>query len=179
MIVPMKKVSLVILESRRRSALTRLRKVGVVHIQSAGKSSQELETVRENISLIEKAFLAFPQEKDAADAGTVKTDTREALRLAAAIAELAEQRRIKREEAERFIREIEKLEPWGDFSPETLGALNARGLFIRLYELNKEQARSFPPAGLQYTVFANKAKTGKVVISVREGDFPEGYERSE
>ncbi|MCL1817865.1 MAG: hypothetical protein FWG35_02970 [Spirochaetaceae bacterium] len=172
MIVPMKKVSLVMLESRRRAALEQLRKAGVLHVRSAGKSSAELESARDRISLIERALAAFPQEKSKAAAEQEANP----LELAGKIADFAEQRRMRREEADRLRREIDRLGGWGDFQPETVKLLAARGVFARFYELGKKELKSFAFAGLSYTIFTGKEKTGLLAITRREADFPAGFE---
>jgi V/A-type H+-transporting ATPase subunit I len=171
----MKKVSLVMLESRRRDAIERLRKTGVLHVQSAGKSSLELETVRENISLLERALAAFPAEKKKEAAG-VSSFPDDPLKLAAKIAELAEQRRILREEADRIAREIDRYEPWGDFEPETLKVLSSRGVFARMYEIGKKDLKKFMFSGLAYTVFVTKETSGILALARNEADFPPGFE---
>jgi V/A-type H+-transporting ATPase subunit I len=170
----MKKVSLVMLESRRRDALGRLRQAGVLHVQGAGKSSAELEAAREDISLVERALAAFPPGKKG-EAGRASF-AEDPLKLAAKIADLAEQRRILREEADRIAREIDKYEPWGDFDPETLAALSARGVFVRMYEIGKKDLKRFAFSGLSYTVFSTKEKTGILALVRGEADFPPGFE---
>jgi V/A-type H+-transporting ATPase subunit I len=44
MIVPMKKISLVVLENERREALKNLRKLGVLHVEEVSGSSEELSS---------------------------------------------------------------------------------------------------------------------------------------
>lgn len=174
MIVPMKKVSLVMLESRHRQALEELRGTGVMHVQSTGKSSAELEAVRENIFLIERALAAFPPEKKKEIPRASSVSTEDTLKQAAKIAELAERRAIRNEEADRVLREIGKYEPWGDFDPETLKLLNSRGVFVRMYELDRKEARNFNFPGLKYTIFETREKTGFIAVSKNEADFPSG-----
>ena len=47
MIVPMKKVSLVVLNNERKDALTELKKVGVVHLEQIDGSSEQLSLYKE------------------------------------------------------------------------------------------------------------------------------------
>ena len=177
MIVPMKKVSLVMLESRRRTALQKLRTAGVLHVESAGKSSAELEGVRDKISLIDRALAAFPQEKTKSKT-SVPVGGENPLELAAKIAELAEQRRVRREEADRLRRETDRLRQWGDFEPETVKILAARGVFVRLYEIGNKEVKKFGFNGQSYTAFKGKEKTGIVAVARSEEDFPAGFEQA-
>ena len=50
MIVPMKKVSLVLLEDNRKEALKKLRRLGVVHLEKVNGASQELTEFRDAYS---------------------------------------------------------------------------------------------------------------------------------
>ena len=54
MIVPMKKVSLIILGDKKRQTLKKLRNLGVMHIEIAEGSGEKLSTLKEQISLLEK-----------------------------------------------------------------------------------------------------------------------------
>ena len=56
MIVPMKKISLVVLENERREALKNLRKLGVLHVEEVSGSSEELSSYKLQNSTIEKAL---------------------------------------------------------------------------------------------------------------------------
>ncbi|MDR1931256.1 MAG: hypothetical protein LBQ57_00395 [Spirochaetales bacterium] len=173
----MKKVSLVLLESRRRQTLKELRRVGVVHVQGAGKSSEELEAIREKISLVERALTAFGAEKkNAVPAEKQDGYPADTLKVAGAVAELEQQRRVCREDSDRLAREISRLENWGDFDPETLKLLLSRGVFIRLYEIGKKEAKAFNFSGQKYTAFETKEKIGFIAISLNEADFPAGFE---
>ena len=54
MIVPMKKVSLIVLDSERKNALKKLRRLGLLHIEiKEGKGSRLLE-LKEQIASLEK-----------------------------------------------------------------------------------------------------------------------------
>ena len=179
MIVPMKKVSLVILETRRREALSRLRKVGVVHLETAGKSSSELESIDEDITLIARAVSVLPAAKPG-KAGSAENDTEEdrekVLEKAREIVNIAEQRRICREECDKLSREIEKLAPWGDFDPETLKDFSSRGLLFRLYEVGREAMKKLPTSGTRFVVYEGKSKKGIAWIARDENDFPSEIE---
>ena len=55
MIVPMKKVSLVIPGDKKHEALRKLRKAGFLHIEISEGSGAKLEELRAKISLLESA----------------------------------------------------------------------------------------------------------------------------
>ena len=58
MIVPMKKVSLIVLDGERKNALKKLRKLGLLHIEiKEGKGPRLLE-LKEQIAFLEKGLFA-------------------------------------------------------------------------------------------------------------------------
>ena len=63
MIVPMKKVSFVVLEEERKEALKKLRKLGVVHLEKLEGNSQELRDFRESYNKAELAYMIVSEIK--------------------------------------------------------------------------------------------------------------------
>ena len=56
MIVPMKKVSFVLLEEHRKEALKKLRQLGVVHLEKVNGASEELTAFKDTYSKAETAY---------------------------------------------------------------------------------------------------------------------------
>jgi V/A-type H+-transporting ATPase subunit I len=180
MIIPMKKVSLVILDSRRRKALSSLKKVGVLHIETAGKTSRELEELEETYGLLTRAVSALPLEakkaKKPEKEAKKEPDLSGAIELSKEVTRLAESVRLRRDETDKLVREIERLLPWGDYDPGTLTDFEARGLLVRLYEFKKEDLKKLPAGGKRFIVYDGKSLTGVAWIASNEDDFPAGYE---
>lgn len=63
MIVPMKKISLVVLEKERRQALKDLRKLGVVHLEEVEGKSEELSLCKKKTSVLETAISILSEIK--------------------------------------------------------------------------------------------------------------------
>ena len=59
MIVPMKKVSLIILGDKKTETLKKLRKLGILHIEITEGSSEKLNELKANISLLENALFSI------------------------------------------------------------------------------------------------------------------------
>ena len=59
MIVPMKKVSLIIRGNKKDETLKKLRKLGIVHIEIAEGSGERLASLREQIALLESAIFTI------------------------------------------------------------------------------------------------------------------------
>ena len=87
MIVPMKKVSLIVLGSKKVEALKKLRKLGLLQIEITEGSGERLMALKEQITTLERAVFTIGKAKKAT-AQTVAVD--EALTLAQEVAALAE-----------------------------------------------------------------------------------------
>lgn len=175
MIVPMKKVFIVLLESKRRDSLAKLKKLGVVHVEKAGNSSPELEKLLEQNASLHRALSSLKEPDQTAVFGE-KVELKKALDLVDSINSLTEKIRLKKDETEKLSREIERLSPWGDFNPETLKELMSKEVFIRLYELKKDDLKQLTGSGKYFTVFEKKAAKGVAWVARKEEEFPAGIE---
>ena len=135
MIVPMKKVLLLALESDARNALEELRNAGVMQIDNAEQSSNDTLLIVENRSKAERVLAEL--EKFDADADP------ESKRTGAEVLEKAqnalEKRTAAESDAEKIRRRMVRLEPWGDFKLKTLEELKSQGVFITLCEGDDEK----------------------------------------
>lgn len=135
MIVPMKKVSLIIRENKKEDALKRLRELGIVHIEITEGSGKRLETLRKQIELLESAIFIIGKKK-------VKQEyvsSEEALALAQQIVSLDEERKQCQTEKNVLISELERLKSWGDIDLNGIGDLESKGYDISFYEMPKKE----------------------------------------
>ena len=65
MIVPMKKISLIIRENKKDETLKKLRKLGIVHIEITEGSGERLAALREQVALLESAIFTMGKKKNA------------------------------------------------------------------------------------------------------------------
>lgn len=134
MIVPMKKVSLIILGDKKTEALKKLRKLGLLHIEITEGSGERLNELKERISLLESAVFSIGKQKNA----EVKDATAsEALSVAKEIETLAEQKKAYQAEQIALNTELDRLKNWGDIEPDKINALTEKGIEISLYEMPK------------------------------------------
>ena len=64
MIVPMKKISLMIMGDKKKETLKKLRKLGILHIEITEGSGKKIEETKEQISLIESAIFSVSEKKN-------------------------------------------------------------------------------------------------------------------
>lgn len=134
MIVPMKKVTLLALESETDSTLAALRALGVMQIElqkgapsaCSAELAEECETDRRTLGSLEKLFR---DRKDKPDQAKAKHSGAEALELAGS---LLEERSAVSSELDAINSRSKALAVWGDFDRKQLDTLRAKGIYIAL-----------------------------------------------
>ena len=138
MIVPMKKVSLIITGDRKQETLKKLRKLGILHIEITEGSGQKLEELRNRISMLESAVFSAGEMK-AKKAEKKEADISEAISIAEEINALSTEK--KNLIAERIVlnAELDRLGSWGELDPYSFIELSDKGIELSLYEMPKNE----------------------------------------
>ena len=136
MIVPMKKVSLVIRETKKEEALKKLRKLGILHIEITEGAGERLALLQEKMALLESTLFAVGkkknvEQKDASDA--------EVLSLATQMVALGDEKKQCGAEKITLTSELDRLEGWGDIDPSQISDLASKGYAISFYEMPKAE----------------------------------------
>ena len=167
MIVPMKKVSLIVLEKERKEALKKLRKLGVVQLEDVQGSSDELQAFKDQNNKLVKAIALLsdtkvpksvlkkqkPLEKDAA------------LSLAAKIVQSVEQKKNCYDRITADRNDLERLSGWGEVSPAEIASLSEKGVYISLYEIPTNKYNAIGDDVQTLLVNRDKAKTRFMVVT--------------
>ena len=90
MIVPMKKVSLILKGDKKTETLKKLRKLGMIHIEISEGSGEKLAELKEQISLLENAVYIVGNKKAKEEKELSPAD---ALNLAKEIASLTDEKK--------------------------------------------------------------------------------------
>ncbi len=170
MIVPMKKIYLVVLDAFRETALHKLRNMGVIHIDMEGeRSSEAVNSLIEKKSLIERSLLTLTQLNNKPDADTpVPYTFAEAEALAGRISAIQEQLKHLEDETEKLEKDHLALAPWGDFDPERIQALKEKGLFLTLFQLTRNQMAALPQ-DVQYLKVNTIKNTSYIIVADFDG----------
>ena len=136
MIVPMKKVSLIIMGDKKTETLKKLRKLGMIHIEITEGSSERLNELKEQISLLESAVFIVGNKKSIEEKEITVT---EALSVAKEISSLTEEKKECQAEQVVLNSELERLKSWGRFDPESVKDLAEKGIDISFYEIPKKE----------------------------------------
>ena len=136
MIVPMKKVSLIIKGDKKQETLKKLRKLGLVHIEITEGSGDKLNQLKEQISLLERGIYSIGKKNKAEEK---RATPLEALSIAQKMTSLTEQIKSYQAEQAALVNELERLKSWGDINPDEIYDLNKKGVDISLYEMPKTE----------------------------------------
>ncbi len=163
MIVPMKKVSLIIMGDKKTETLKKLRKLGILHIEITEGSGKKLEELKERISMLESAVFCVSEKKNK------KTERRtanvtESVSVANEINSLAEEKKKCIAERNALDTELERLSGWGEIDTDILNGLAEKGYEIFLYEMPEAE---YDALGEQIkTVCLSKSKNSVKFITV-------------
>ena len=138
MIVPMKKVSLIIMGDKKSDTLKKLRKLGILHIEIAEGSGKKIEELKDRISLLEAALFSL-SEKKIKNIKEVSVDFSEALSAAKEINLLEDEKKHCLSERSALETELERLKSWGKIDPHAINELSEKGFDIHFYEAPKSE----------------------------------------
>jgi V/A-type H+-transporting ATPase subunit I len=117
MIVPMKKVSLVVLDSERRDTANKLRKLGVVHLETLQGNSAELFDAREKLDKTKHAEMILSEYK-VKQASAQNLGNVEVVAKAEEIIAFSERKKICYERIAANEAELERFSKWGAINPD-------------------------------------------------------------
>ena len=139
MIVPMKKVSLIIRGDKKDETLKKLRKLGIIHVEITEGASERLTALQEQVALLESTVFTIGKKKNVEQKEVSAT---EALSVATQVAALDEEKKQCQAERITLNLELDRLKKWGDIDPSSISDLKSKGLEISLYEMPREEYES-------------------------------------
>ena len=168
MIVPMKKVSLILMGNKREEALITLRKLGIIHIEISEGFGEKLDRYREQIALLESASFAIGKAKKA-EQKELTVD--EALSIASNIGLLTEKKNAYIAEKAALSAELERLKSWGEIDLDEISYLSHKGIVFDLYEMPKREYRAI--SSEFKTVMLHSDKRTVRFVLIKEKEFSE------
>ncbi|MGD1833393.1 MAG: V-type ATP synthase subunit I [Sphaerochaetaceae bacterium] len=139
MIVPMKRISIVMRTHEKTSALKKLRKMGVVHLDERKLQNEKIEdlaSAQTSYRKINDLLLSYAKEqkKKIGNTGEV-LDEKQFLTTHERLVWLSEQRNSHLQHMDELKRDIEFLTPFGEVSPEDLELLKRHSLELSVYKV--------------------------------------------
>ena len=174
MIVPMKKISLVVMGDKKREALKKLRQAGIIHIEITEGSGKRIDELKEQVALLESAVFLLSEKKNKKVEQKDITAS-EAVSAAKEITSLAETKKAYLNEQHALTSELERLKSWGDVNPDEINDLLKKGVNISFYEMPKAEYDSIPEAvktiSLEKT--KNSVKLALIISGVEDEETAE------
>lgn len=178
MIVEMKKVSVVVLDSERKEALKRLRKTGVLHLETIeGKgavlaSYKDAKTKAENtIGLLEE--IKLPKKTRITPVSL--TESEKVLEKCNEILDLSARRRSLLDLISADAQELERFSKWGKVNPADFEFLTEKDIRLSMYEIPSDKYALIPETLNTVTVNKDKSLTRFLLVSQKdEAERPAG-----
>lgn len=182
MIVPMKKIYLIVQKKDQISALEEVRNLGVVHVEHQEEiSTPKISDLKAEQNMLEnviqhlrgllkqaqkksKKIWVIEKELKNVDFDPVQK-AKEIISLLAEIEEIKEAMSIRRIE-------ILKWEPWGDFDPQDLQVIEAQGLYVYLGESRTKEQYVLPEEVMLEEVGNENGVRRFLAISSEKVDLP-------
>ena len=140
MIVPMKKVSIVVLNKERKEALIQLKKCGVVHIETLEGSGEKLAAYKENAANAISALSILGEIKLSGkkqNADSLSND--EIANKCADVIALSEQKKKLQENISSDTSELERFTYWGELNPDDFTYLREKGIALKMFEIPEDK----------------------------------------
>ena len=170
MIVPMKKVSLIILGDKKEETLKKLRKLGIVHIEIAEGFGEKLGKLSEQSSLLESAIFTLGKTKNTEQKELTPL---EALSIANEIAALDQERKECQAERIALDSELERLKSWGEVNPHSINELAAKGYEFLFYEMPKAEYEALADSVKTVKIDSNKSSVKFILLKSNTEDEEE------
>lgn len=174
MIVPMKKVSIIVQSKDAAPVIERLRSLRVLHVEHQKvPSGRDVSTLREDIAFVDRAINILSVEEfskaQARDTAGELVDWRFSARHI-----IGSWKRLDQvEEYGRVLKEaISTWERWGDFDPKTLKELAGKNIYVRLYQIPVKEMKKLPPGAIVERFFTSKGMVHCAVVSDQAIEMP-------
>jgi len=142
-IIPMKKVSVIVQAKDAPDSVEKLRSLGILHVEyNRPPAGEEIGRLKEDINLVSSAvnIVSRPEYlKSGSKAASGKIDwkfiAKHIIDLNKRFEQLDAYSRV-------LMAEIAQWQPWGEFDPVKIEALKGKGIYIRFYEIPVKEIES-------------------------------------
>jgi len=183
MIEKMSKVSIVILNREKTSALQSFRKIGLVHLQSLEGSSEKLSAFKEytnNANVAEAVLGEIKLSKAEKKAVVPEISNEKIIALCADVVAKSDRKKQLLEEITANTTELERFAYWGSVNLDDLSFLKERDIQLKLYEVAADKYSAIDPE-IETILVNNDKKTVRfLIVNGGEGRpeklLPEAFE---
>ncbi|MBL7170728.1 MAG: hypothetical protein ISS46_01895 [Candidatus Omnitrophica bacterium] len=177
MIVPMKKLSIIVQCKDAAPTIERLRSLGVVHVQHQNvPKGKDISALRDGIALIDRVLEIlsigeFTSQGDSPDSTTSSVNLGQSPELkdwkfsANHIVDAWKRIDQVHEYARGLKDTISTWEPWREFDPDAIRALAKKNIYIKLYQISARDMKKLPHGIIVKKLFVAKGLVHCAVIS--------------
>ena len=174
MILPMKKITLLVLDSQKKAALKTLRNFGAVHVEKEAASSDtltELQTVYARLQQAESLITEAQPKKGAKQPEAAALNRHDLLEAVDEILDLKDQESNTLAAINKLTGDIEAYSSWGDFDPEDIRGFEENGIYLTMGELSEKSYAALPETLKTVRLIGGK-KTVRFAIVSETVDVP-------
>jgi V/A-type H+-transporting ATPase subunit I len=167
MIVPMKKVTVLVQEKDANPAVEILRNLGVVHVENVqGAQGEVVNKLRDDITLVDAALSILLEEKFIKASGNIQQEVLEDWKFVVKHVVDLRKRLDQLEEYSRTLKNrIAEWQRWGDFDPDAIRNLAGKNIFIRLYQVPTKDLDKVPSGVMIKNIFMSAGIAHCLAIS--------------
>lgn len=160
MIVPMKKVTVLCLESARDGTLEHLRELGLLHVEPVQIGNRDtVEKARKDLDYVRHAMDILPHRPQTPPSGQT------AIQIVRSLWKLIHERRDLVEELQELRHEEARIAPLGDFNPEDVLSLAQKGLTVRVFQIDARRDLPKPQGAVVQELFRDESTRVFAVMS--------------
>ena len=161
MIEPMKKITLLCLDSDKVRTLEALRDLSIMHtVVSANTDTADVAALSRRLAEVNRAGLALLESKAKSSAAPV-----EAEKAVARINDILDERAALEKEIDSLNKECERLRPWGSFDPKQIEALAKKGITVALCTASPKNMPEIPEGVTAEEISRDSAQVCLALIS--------------
>ena len=175
MILPMKKLTLLVPDSQKKAALKTLRNFGAVHIEKEAASSDTLTELQNTYARLQQAEALItesqPKKAEKTKTETLTLNRNDLLQAVDEILDLKDQESNTRAAINKLTGDIEAYGSWGDFDPNDIHSFEENSIYLTIGEL-PEKSYALLPETIKTVRLAGGKKTVRFAIVSETVDVP-------
>ena len=175
MILPMKKLTLLVLDSQKKEALKTLRNFGAVHIEKEAASSDTLTELQNIYARVQQAEALItesqPKKAEKAKTEALTLNRNDLLQAVDEILDLKDQEANMHAAINKLTGDIEAYGSWGDFDPEDIRSFEENSIYLTIGELSEKSYATLPET-IKTIRLAGGKKTVRFAIVSETIDVP-------
>lgn len=165
MIVEMKKITLLCLDSQKVQALEALRDLSIMHVSiQKNVDTEDVASLSKRLAEINRAGLALLERKPEKKTGTEQNAEKAVGRVNAVLDDISATEKSR----DALNKELERVRPWGNFSPKQLQKLEEGGVYVYLCTSSVKNIPEAPEGASLELISKDSALAYFAVVSRRK-----------